>query len=182
MSRVHPLDYVAFSEAGKWWGFRFETLWRWICRSARPINPYTNVPLQSETTIRLRRLWRYKKPVGSIPRVISLDERMQLRINIVAQLLHDNGFEDVSPSLFLNLKRSDWIVFFRFVRDDLEVVVPTSYRAIARRYLGSIDDLAAMLPSAQFRDQASRLLFTMLMDPTDPYILAYTVMAALHKL
>jgi len=180
-SREYPLDYFAFEEAGKIWWFHFPTLWRWACRSTRPVNPYTKVPLSSDTTTRLRAMWRYKA-VSSEPTDASLEERMRLRLNILSQLFHDNGFEDMSPTLFLKLSRSDWVALFRLIRDDLEISLPPHHRLNAQRYLNYIEEVGHPLPTLQYRNQASRILFMMLMQPKDPYILVYTTIAALRRL
>ena len=103
---------------------------------------------------------------------------MRLRLNIVSQLLRDNGFDDVSPMLFLKFSRSDWIVLVRFIRDDLEVALSPYQRGLVMRQLTSLDGLS----THEVRNQASRMVFAMLMDARDPYILAYTLMAAIHKL
>lgn len=187
-TRVHPFAYVAFEEAGKTWWFEFPTLWRWMSRNERPVNPYTKVPLSAETRIRMRALWRYKRmyeneipaEVGTVPIV----DRIRFRLNIVSQMFEDHGFGWISPNQFLDLTRNQWIALFHFVNDELDVTMPKSMartRSMIRLYIRYLFDSASDMDAESFRSEASRMLFLMLMFPKDPYILAFTTLSALYR-
>lgn len=187
-SRVHPLDYFAFAESGKVWWFSFPTIWRWACRSAHPVNPYTKTPLSADTCTRLRAVWRYKRSLeGGVPEehlTTTYIDRIRFRVHIVCQLFRDHGFGTISPSTFLELTRSQWIALFRMIRDDLPTTLPNSQadtREMCRRYLEYMTETSASLSKEQYLNQASRVLFLMLLYPKDPYIVAFTVLSAMYR-
>jgi len=181
-SREYPMDYFAFEESGKVWWFHFPTLWRWMCRNLDPVNPYTKVPLSTDTRIRLRAMWRYKRIYESIPAEPNTEDRIRLRMNVVSQLLQDHGFGQIAPTLFCELSRSQWVALFRMVRDDLAINVPQlRIQRMTKRYIEYFEELMPPLTPAQFQDQASRVLFLILMFPKDPYSIAFTILSALYR-
>lgn len=187
-ARVHPFDYFAFVEAGKVWWFSFSTIWRWACRNPNPLNPYTKTPLSAETCGRLRALWRYKRThEGGVPveeGSVSYEDRIRFRVHVAVQLFRDHGFGAIPPSTFMDLKRSQWNALFRMIRDDLPTTLPKSQadtREMCRRYLEYMAESSAGLSKEQYLNQASRVLFLMLLYPKDPYIVAFTVLSALYR-
>jgi len=185
--REHPMTYFAFSESGKVWWFHFATLWRWCCRNADPVNPYTKVPLSADTRTRLRAIWTYNR-VHEIdnPREDSTSsaDRIRYRVNIICQIAGDHGFGAIDPNVFLELDKSRWITVFRMVRDDLDVTLPKSMvraREMTKRYIEYLFETASMLPNAQCVDLASRIACLMLLYPKDPYILAFTFLSAVYR-
>lgn len=185
--REHPMTYFAFEEGGKVWWFHFGTLWKWCCRCADPTNPYTKVPLSSDTRRRLRAIWAYNRMHDiENPREDStpLSERVRYRVNILCQIASDNGFGSISPNLFFELDRSRWMTMFRMIRDDLDVTLPkhmVRVREMTQRYIEYMFETGAMLPDSACVELASRIAFLMLMYPKDPYILAFTVLSALYR-
>ncbi len=185
-SREHPLSYFAFEESGKVWWFHFGTLWRWCCRNADPVNPYTKVPLSAETRRRLRAVWSYNRVHGiDNPREdASPTERIRYRINILCQIAQDNGFGAIDPNIFLELDKSRWISMFRMVRDDLDVTLPKNMvrvREMTRRYIEYMVETSSMLSNDQGVDLATRIASLMVLYPKDPYIIVFTILSALYR-
>lgn len=188
VSRVHPLRYFAFEESGKIWWFDFQTIWKWTSRNLEPSNPYTKVPLTSDTRTRLRSMWRYKRlyerEIPAEPGNIPLDDRIRFRLNVVCQLLSDHKFGAISPDVFLRLSRSQWSAMFKLVQDDLPTLLQSAAlrtRELTDVYLGYMRETAAEMSTPQYIQEASRMLFLMLMDPKNPYVVAFAVLSALYR-
>lgn len=188
VSRIHPLQYFAFEESGKVWWFEFQTIWKWVSRNLEPSNPYTKVGLPSEARARLRSIWRqkrlYERDIPAEPGCIPPDDRLRFRLNVVCQVFADHGFGTVSPDTFSRLSRSQWSAMFKLFQDDLPMLLPSSAirtRELTSVYLGYMKDTAGEMPAAQYIQEASRMLFLMLMDPKDPYILAFGILSALYR-
>lgn len=188
VSRVHPLQYFAFEESGKIWWFDFQTIWKWSSRNLEPSNPYTKVPLTSDTRARLRSIWRhkrlYERDIPAESGTVPLDDRFRFRLNIVCQLLADYKFGAISPDVFSRLSRSQWSAMFKLVQDDLPILLHSAAlrtRELTDVYLGYMRDTAAEMPTPQYIQEASRMLFLMLMDPKNPYVVAFAVLSALYR-
>lgn len=183
----HPLSYFAFEESGKVWWFHYGTLWRWCCRSPDPVNPYTKVPLSSETRNRLRAIWAYNRVHGiDNPReeATPAAERIRYRVNLICQIAKDNGFGSISPSVFLELDRARWITIFRMIRDDLDTTLPKTMgrvRDMTRKYIEYMFEVGSMLPNNACVELASRIAMLMLLYPKDPYILVFTMLSAVYR-
>ena len=187
-SRVHPLQYFAFEESGKIWWFEFQTIWKWVSRNLEPSNPYTKVSLTQDTRTRLRSIWRhkrlYERDIPAEPGQIPLDDRIRFRLNVTCQVFFDHGFGTISPDVFSRLSRSQWSAMFKLIQDDLPTLMASAAirsREITDVYLGYMRDTASEMPTQQYIQEASRMLFLMLMDPKDPYVVAFGVLAALYR-
>ncbi len=185
--REHPMTYFAFEESGKIWWFHFGTLWRWCCRNSNPVNPYTKVPLSTDTRRRLRAIWAYNR-VREIenPRedATTINDRIRYRVNMICQIAADNGFGDIPPETFLDIDKSRWIAIFRMIRDDLEVTLPKTMvraREMTCRYIEYMFEMSSMLPNTQSVDLATRIALLMMLYPKDPYILVFTFLSALCR-
>lgn len=187
-NRVHPLQYFSFWESGKIWWFEFATIWKWASRNLEPSNPYTKVPLPPDTRARLRAIWRYKRlyerdiptEIGSI----SPDEKIRFRLNVACQVFVDHGFGTVTPDAFSRLSRSQWSALFKLVQDDLPTLLSSAAirtREMSNVYLEYMKVTASELSSAEYIQEASRMMFLMLMDPKDPYIVAFGILSALYR-
>ena len=187
-SRVHPLQYFAFEESGKVWWFEFQTIWKWISRNLDPSNPYTKVSLTQDTRTRLRSIWRHKRlyelDIPAEPGQIPPDDRVRFRLNVACQVFSDHGFGIVAPDTFLRLSRSQWSAMFKLIQDDLPILMASAAirsREITDVYLGYMRETASEMPTPQYIQEASRMLFLMLMDPKDPYVVAFAVLSALYR-
>lgn len=115
---------------------------------------------------------------------VSYEDRIRFRVHVAVQLFRDHGFGAIPPSTFMDLKRSQWNALFRMIRDDLPTTLPKSQadtREMCRRYLEYMAESSAGLSKEQYLNQASRVLFLMLLYPKDPYIVAFTVLSALYR-
>jgi len=177
-SREHPLSYFAFEESGKVWWFSFPTIWKWCIRN--PTNPYTKVPLSTETRKRLRQLWYYhrkhKLPLPKGPP--QFDERMRSYWNIIRQSLEDYGFGELYINI--NFSKNEYMSMFRMIRDDIPVTMSNkAARERIDRHLRVA--LSSMVPLQTYLLQCAYTLMICLMVPKDPYELAFTVLSAIYR-
>lgn len=178
-SREDPFTYFAFEESGKIWWFSFQTIWKWCIRN--PTNPYTKVPLSSDTRKRLRAMWYYQRrnklPLPKAP--AQFGERNQAYWNVILQTFEDYGFGQVAMSI--NIPKHAYNTMFRLLRDDIEVTM-TNKAAKERvdKHIRTV--LLSTSPLQLYLLQCAYTLMVILMIPKDPYELAFTVLSALYRM
>lgn len=187
--KVDPFDYFAFEENGKIWWFRFPTIWKWYACTIKPTNPYTKVPLSSDTGKRLRSFWSYvirRTDVEPPAERRVLVERIQDRWNILCHMFEENGFGDFNPGMFYRMSPRDYVTFFRLVRDDLPIVFPEKSKTrrichhCCSRLIRQGERSYGLV--ATYTLQATYGLLRMSMEPKDPYVLCFTFLSALYRL
>jgi hypothetical protein len=180
--RQYPLDYFAFEENGKIWWFDFATLWKWAQRSTEPANPYTKVPLSTETRTRLRRMWsvrrRNREVVPEDPR--TFQDRLAMRWTIISQAIADCGFGTLPVEPFLQLRSHDYLRIFRFLRDDVAATLPGNRHASAMIHRCLITTWT--ISPAQFILQGSYALMAILCHTENVFPLSFCLLSALHRL
>lgn len=180
--RQNPMNYVSFAENGKTWWFDFATLWKWARLSIDPVNPYTKVPLTTDTRRRLRKLWSYRRRHHEVvpPDPTGFEDRLRIRWTLICQVFADTGLGPMNPEPFLRLTKNDYIVIFRMLRDDLQASLPTRSRhALSMIHRCLITSWT--LPPAQFILQCSYALMAMLLHTRHDYDLAFCVLSALYR-
>lgn len=183
--RVSPLDYFAFEENGKIWWFEFGSLWNWIVRSTTPVNPYTKVPLTTDTRQRLRAIWASRRRRGeSIPNEpASLHDRLLYRWNVLCQLFSDHGFVEIHPELFLHFTKLEYLTLFVMFARDIEVVVPAS-DPFRDRVLGMCRRrtmVSTALEAPMFVLQSVGALIYILTLLPNPYPVIFCLLSALYR-
>jgi len=185
-NRVSPLNYFAFVENGRTWWFDFSSIWHWGTKSLEPHNPYTRVPLSTDTRKRLREMWFLRKARGlPIPDNDESNlERLKTRTNTVCQVFVDNGFTEINPEHFARLTKQDYVALFYMIRSD----IPTSFSKHNRggeialimcSYMLSPKSLAMSEPL--YRLTAVRVLLRIMTAHKDPYVLVFIVLSALFR-
>jgi hypothetical protein len=182
--RQNPMDYFAFTENGKTWWFDFSTLWKWAQTSVEPTNPYTKVPLSSDTRYRLRKLWSYRKHHGDLipTEALQLKDRLRARWTTMCQVFADCGFGTIQPDLFLSMTRNDYVVLFRLLRDDLQASFPTRMTRYPLAMIHRCLISAWSLTPVQFLLQSSYSLYAMLLHAKQEGPLAFCILAAIYRL
>jgi len=183
-SNEDPFTYFAFEESGKVWWFHFPTLWRWAVRSSAPTNPYTKVPLSTDTRKRLRAVWAYtRRHKLSLPQESATGaERMECRWNVISQLFDDHGFGGIDQHWISHVNKRQFIEIFRMINDDIDITIThPRTRASTRKFINHALGLAQTSPAAQFLLQASYILMLILLVPKDPYPIAFTVLSAMYR-
>ena len=184
-SKEYPLDYFAFEENGKIWWFHFPTLWKWCLRSSQPTNPYTKVLLTQDTRKRIRSVWSYrfrnKLPLPEEPS--AFPDRITGRWNIICQLFSDYGFGNIDPRMFVGMSKSQYHVVFRFLRDDMEIVYPSSNvtKLFVIKQCNRMIHNINLVQSNIYVLNSAYVIMVMLLYPKDPYILAFSVLSALYR-
>jgi len=184
--RQYPLDYFSFTENGKTWWFNFATLWVWSSKSLVPTNPYTKVPLVSDTRKRLREMWYLRRkrglPIPDEPE--PFEERVNTRWNILCQAFADNGFVEVTPAHFSRLSKNQYVAVFNMIRFD----IPISFRSHDRgaslacsmcNYM--LHKTALETNQAVYTVNSLRIIMRLITLHKDPYIMIFTIMSALFR-
>ena len=183
--RVHPMDFVSFEENGKVWWFEFGSLWTWCMRNRSPVNPYTKVPLTSDTRKRLRVVWGYKRRnKESLPSESqTFDERLEHRLNILVQHFADYGFEGVSVGSLSQFSKIEYVTVFNLFRRDVETLLAES-SPFRKRICVLCDhriQSANGIPSQPYILQSVSLILHILSMYRDPYVLTFSILSALHR-
>jgi len=178
-NRQHPFEYFAFIENGKIWWFDFNTIWVWSLKSFEPSNPYTKVPLTTDTRKRLREMWAYrnrnliKVPVDSE----NVEERVRVRLNFLCQTFVDHGFVDVSPGQLTRLSKPSHIAMWRFIYEDLGKT-QGSLRSLCD-YMLSAPLIRAN--SISYIVNSLRVLMRFITYQKEPYVTIFSVMSAIYR-
>jgi hypothetical protein len=180
--KVHPMDFFSFVENGKVWWFEFSSLWTWCMRNEEPSNPYTKVPLTSDTRKRLRTIWGYKRrhrePIPEESQVFQ--ERLYRRLNILCQHFADYGFTDVHPRTFMLFTRDDYVTLFVLLQRDIETVIPKTdpFRITISRLCHN-RTLTANHPL--FILHCVSLLLHIITLYRDPYVITFSILSAYYR-
>jgi hypothetical protein len=181
----HPHEYFSFTENGKTWWFDFGSLWVWASRSFEPSNPYTKVPLSTETRKRLREVWSYRRrhtlPIPEESMVFQ--ERLVGRWNVICQSFVDNGFTDVHPREFLRFSKLNFITAFQILHDDLRNAMRESdpVRAIMLTRCNRMLRIAYSTPAPQYMLQTATMLMLIITEQKEPYLTLFMLMSALYR-
>jgi hypothetical protein len=183
--RQHPFSYFAFEENGKTWWFDFDSLYRWSTHSHEPSNPYTKTPLTTDVRKRLRDMWSYRQRHQlSLPAQSPMfAERLRQRWNVICQTFADYGFGTIHPNLFLHMEKAQYVVMFKMMREDLEIVLKDTdpNKKTLLRWCARTKTIANSLPLDHFILQATYTLFLCLTVPKDPYTTTFTALSALYR-
>jgi len=182
-NKVHPFDYFAFEEGGKIWFFEFSTIWDWCRRSFRPTNPYTKSQLTIETKSRLREIWRYRdKYKHPIPPESNLfSERLMCRWNSVCQVIHDHGFDNIHPNLFIDFGPREYYHFFQILKDEILKKKMNPYEMKLVSYCNTGVHLSSVGTYYQSSLFSLLMLMRMLTLCHQPYEFIFRVVSALYR-
>lgn len=184
-TQVHPMDYVSFEENGKTWWFEFGSLWSWCSRSIEPSNPYTKVPLTSETRKRLRTIWGYKRRnQETLPAESQVfQERLRNRLNILSQHFSDYGFSSVPTESFMKFTKGEYITLFILLRRDIETVLPETdpFRKRIDALCMTRSNVLSAVNNDQYVLQCINLLLHIVTLYRDPYVLTFSILSAFYR-
>lgn len=179
MTRIHPSEFIGFTENGKTWGFEFPTLFTWCLRSETPVNPYTKVPLSTEIRKRLFRMWISRIRNRRVPAELTFVEICQF----LAHIFVDNGFADIGAQSFADVPRSTWIQFFRVLQQELLVMYPET-SVLRRRGIMICRRMEHFMnsgPSHTYCLISTSNLLRLLTIPRDPYLLCFSVVSSFYR-
>jgi hypothetical protein len=184
-SRVHPMNFVSFEENGKVWWFEFGSLWTWCMRNRIPLNPYTNVPLSSDTRKRLRSIWGYMRrhKIDLPPESSVFEDRLRHRFHVMTQHFADYGFEGVSVESLMQCSKLHYVSLFGILRRDAESVLPAGspFRTRIATLCDHRTQSANSISSQAYILQSVGLLLHMLSLYRDPYVLTFSILSAFHR-
>jgi hypothetical protein len=189
---VHPFDYFAFEENSKVYWFDIRTIFETsICKNS-PDNPYTRQKLTIDTRRRLRKLIslrvRAKRDLlHDMNKMISNVDGLMNNWKIVCQILEENGFPDVNPEHFLELREIQYYVFATMMHQDMiawaaQHVRPGSKR---KRYVKWLSHLSGEYMAGadwyELSRLSSKILINLFNDYPDPYEICFMVVSALYR-
>jgi hypothetical protein len=130
-------------------------------------------------------MWSYRmrNKLGRPEEPTAFDDRLMGRWNIICQLFSDYGFGAIDPRMFMHMGKTEYMVFFRFLRDDMEIVYSNESRskqfvvAQCNRMIGN----AHLIRSNIYKLNSAYVIMSMLVFPKDPYVLAFTALSALYR-
>ena len=192
-TKVHPLDYFAFEEAGKVYWFDVRSLCEASMNTINPVNPYTRAHLSTDTRQRLRKIgirrYRRKLPTLHDPlKHLSLEETITTGWIYVCQIIGENGFFDMSPLYFSGMNRTQYFIFITLLLNDFiawrsEHPNPGSKRGKyiiwMKRLLNEHSSGASQVRLSLL---VSKVLITILNDYPEPYPVCFIIVSALHRL
>ena len=185
--RQNPLEYFAFEENGKIWWFDFASLWRWSIQTHEPANPYTKVPLSTDTRKRLRAFWGYiqrRNKANLPPENPNYTVRLQQRWNVLSQLFADNGFVDVHPNTFLNLQSYELRAMLVLLERDVQIVLRNNEygrdRILRICQIPLLERNRNTSPTL-YRMWIAYILMVILSVPKDPYVMTFSALSALYR-
>lgn len=182
---VHPMNYISFEENGKTWWFEFGSLWTWCMRNQDPSNPYTKVPLSTDTRKRLRTIWGYKRRRREEvpPESQVFEERLRHKLNVLTQHFEDYGFAGVHTDSFMRFSKADYITLFILLHRDIETVLPESdpFRQRIAVLCMNRTRVSAAVQNPIFVLQCVATLLHMITLYRDPYILTFSILSAFYR-
>ena len=190
-NKLHPLEYFAFEEAGHIWWFDIRSIIGCLNSGLVPTNPYTRQPLTIDTRRRLRKIYSYRLRTGlqtqhSLPQK-TFDAAIESMWLKVSQILVENGFEDVRPTHFLRMSRSQQLVFVYYLVSDMESLSAEQPKVSQWKRYSSI---LKTFQSKSIRNhhpsnislRVGVVLSILLHEIVEPYPFCFIIMSALYRL
>lgn len=192
-TEVHPLDYFAFTEAGKLYWFDIRSLNQYVRNTLRPLNPYTRQPIPLEVRKRLRNLCQIRKRQGIFnlhaePVYEDCSERTDRKWLEMCQIIEENGFEDMNHLLFASLNKTQLYIFMNLIYIDLIAYAAEHKTPVCRKkYVMWIKTLISKFSkfkygSVQASYNAARAILSILNDSSEPYTLCFIIISAVVRL
>ncbi len=177
--RIDPEDYFAFEENGKVWAFEFPTIFTWSLRSEVPVNPYTKVPLSTETRTRLVRLWSYHTRHRNPLNVLSFDETCRF----LAHIFQNNGFTDIGTLSFQEVPKVAWVRFYRAFQQELLTMYSPESKVHRRGIMmcRRMEHFIIGAGSHMYCEISATNLLRMLCVPRDPYLVCFSILSCFYR-
>lgn len=121
--RLHPYDYFSLEEDGKVWFFDQRTIFQWAQKDLTIRNPYTRTQLSNEDTLRIRRLYVWKRKhklevFHEVPAETSNQEKRDKRWMRVVQIMREAG-HSIHPEHFISFNYPQIATFVNSITEDL---------------------------------------------------------------
>ena len=178
VSRIHPLSYFAFEEAGKVWAFDITTLCKILIQNEVPLNPYTRTPLPHETRRRMRLYFYHNWPKSF---KLMHTEVIPACLVLITQTLHENGFEDFRSEYLHTLSRQQTGVMKALMLNDMRAL-PTTIRR--KGYCSLLNSRTFMLDhhyTVSLISLLSIILRRVRSCPSEEYEICFLIMSALFR-
>ena len=189
---VNPLDYFAFEEDGKVYGFDIRTITESNIFNVNPTNPYNRQLLSVDTRQRMRKICirRQRRKMANLR-----DETPKLLVDIikcgwvcVCQIIGENGFFDMPPEYFISMNRTQFVIFTTLIRNDILAWAAENKIRDNRKYRYAhwlkriLNEYNAGANSHRLSYLSSKVLTIILNDFPEPYPVCFIIMSAMHRL
>jgi hypothetical protein len=184
ISKLDPLLYFGFEEGGKVWAFDINSIFKILIHSVAIQNPYTREPLTNDTRRRLRSYFFYltrRKNRHSVH--ISRDEVIQCNLNLITQVINDNGFEDFKLEHLSSLTAHQSYIMRSFMAQDMRILANNTRRL--KRYtslLNSRQFMHSSHPTVVLITMISMILADIQHRPSIEYEICFLIMSALYRI
>jgi hypothetical protein len=180
----HPMNFISITEDNKVFWFEFNNLWKWIIRSPKPINPYTNQLIPLECLTRLRRIFITKRLTDLPPESDKFAEKIEHRWNTILHSFHASGFHLVSKDDLMDLSPFDvhnivWILY-----SDLESQY-VEYHPLREKYISRCNMLRKISKSLSISEyflQCLRILFMTISEQKKPDQFIFMLISTLYRI
>lgn len=184
IAKLYPFSYFAFEEDGKIWAFDLQSIMKILVQSVSPQNPYTRTPLSYTTRRRLRDYHNYlSRCRDRYMLIVPQSEILLYRTNLLAQIIHENGFEDYNPEYINALTGAQSYIMRSLLAADMRILALKYPTLSYRRYYNLLSSRIYMVSSHPTVTLIC-MLFTILSDvrsPTEEYEICFLIMSALYR-
>lgn len=183
ISKLHPFSYISFEEDGKIWAFDIQSIFKILIYNIVIQNPYTRTPISNETRRRLRDYFFFTTRRKICPIQAPQSELIMVRLNLLTQIIHENGFHDFKPEYLSSLSKEQANVMRALLLYDMRGLVSKQF--IHRRYhycalLNSRTFMVTSHPRIALITILSMIL-TDVRNLTQEYEICFLIMSALYR-
>jgi hypothetical protein len=190
---VDVFHYFGFEENGKIYGFDVETILNMFKRNLLPANPYTRQPISIDDRKRLREIYSYRirnkiQKLHDINGLTSMENHVESKWVHICQIAEENGFNGVSPNLFLDLNRAQLFVLLTMIYNDMKTWAAEHSSIKSKRFLhvfwiqNILKKFSAVTGKLEYSFLVSSILLSILYDSIQPYNVCFIIMSALYRL
>lgn len=193
IKEIHPLEYFGFEQDGQIYGFDIRTIIACLHEKFNSTNPFNRQPFPMEARTRLRQVYgyrfRHKLPlVHEIMSNQTFEYIIRNRWLQLCQIVEENGFFSMNPSIFLSLTKIQLYIFLNLICNDMkswasEKNFEKSKRQVYVFWLKTVlNRYSQYLNLGQFSINLVSVLNNILYDSVNPYPICFIIMSALYRL
>jgi len=185
ISKLHPFSYFSFEEQGKIWAFDTHSIAKILLQSVYPQNPYTRTPLNFETRRRLRECFHYLMRHKDREMVhIAQGYIVEYRLNLLTQIIHENGFEDFRSEYISILSKEQSFVMRSLLVYDIRGLISKNPSGRHHRYCSLLTSRTFMISSHPTIALLTMLLLilTDIRNTSEEYEICFLIMSTLYRI
>lgn len=184
ISKIHPFSYFSFEEDGKIWAFDIKSIFKILLYNVTIQNPYTRSIISNENKRRLRNYFFYTMRMNICPTHIPQSDLILCRLNLITQIIQDNGFEDFKPEYLSSLSQEQAYIMRSLLLYDIRILGNNQENLRLLRYCSLLNSRTFMV-SSHPRVILITILSLILTDichmPKEEYEVCFLIMSALYR-